>query len=211
VPTALTRLVWSSESHGGTLPLMHPIGVASAAWVFASAPSKVPFYLAGGLLAGWAVVLSATGLTHPDFPETAARARLVMLTSALLVIATISAAVLTAGEEQPSEAAGGAARPAAGAATSSALRLTADPTGQLAYDKKQATVAAGKLAIELVNRSPVPHNVTIAKGATVIAHTKTITAATASATADLQPGDYVFYCSVDAHRQGGMQGTLTVK
>jgi uncharacterized cupredoxin-like copper-binding protein len=25
------------------------------------------------------------------------------------------------------------------------------------------------------------------------------------------PGQYVFYCSVDAHRAGGMQGTLTVK
>ena len=24
-------------------------------------------------------------------------------------------------------------------------------------------------------------------------------------------GQYVFYCSVDAHRQGGMEGTLTVK
>ena len=53
---------------------MHPIGVASAAWVFASAPSRVPFYVAGGLLACWAVVLSATGLTHPDFPGSARRA-----------------------------------------------------------------------------------------------------------------------------------------
>ena len=82
---------------------MHPTGVASAAWVFASAPSKVPFYVAGGLLAGWAVLLSATGLRHPDFPESAGRARLVMLTSALLVAATATAAVLTAGEEGKGE------------------------------------------------------------------------------------------------------------
>ena len=27
----------------------------------------------------------------------------------------------------------------------------------------------------------------------------------------LKPGTYTFYCSVDAHRQGGMQGKLTVK
>jgi plastocyanin len=189
---------------------MHPIGVASAAWVFASAPSKVPFYLAGGLLAGWAVLLSATGLRHPDFPESVGRARLVMLTSAVLVAATLTAAVLTAGEEPAGEAAGGPSR-AVGGGASSALRLAADPTGRLAYDKKQATVTAGKLAIDLVNKSALPHNVTIAKGARVIAHTKTITAATTSTTATLAPGDYVFYCSVDAHRQGGMQGTLTVK
>jgi plastocyanin len=190
---------------------MHPTGVASAAWVFASAPSKVPFYLAGGLLAGWAVLLSATGLTHPDFPESAGRARLVMLTSALLVAATLTAAVLTAGEEEKGEAPGGPSRPAAAAAPSSALRLTADPTGRLAYDKKQATVRAGKVAIDFVNRSALPHNVTIAKSAKVIAHTETITGATTSTNANLPAGDYVFYCSVDAHRQGGMEGPLTVK
>ena len=35
----------------GTVALMHPTDVASAARGFASAPSKVPFYVAGGLLA----------------------------------------------------------------------------------------------------------------------------------------------------------------
>jgi plastocyanin len=188
---------------------MHPTGVASAAWVFASAPSKVPFYLAGGLLAGWAVLLSAMGLRHPDFPESSGRARLVMLTSGLLVAAAVTTAVVTAGEEsaEPASAPSGPA----GAAAASALRLTADPTGKLAFDKKTATVSAGKVAVDFVNRSPLPHNVTIAKGGKVVANTKTITGATANTTADLSPGDYVFYCSVDAHRQGGMQGTLTVK
>jgi hypothetical protein len=85
---------WIVVSVGGTLGEMHPIGVASAAWVFASAPSKVPFYVAGGSLAGWAVLLGVTGLTHPDFPGSAGLARLVMLTSVLLVAATITTAVL---------------------------------------------------------------------------------------------------------------------
>jgi plastocyanin len=188
---------------------MHPTGVASAAWVFASAPSKVPFYLAGGLLAGWAVLLSATGLTHPDFPGSAGRARLVMSVSGLLVAATIATAVLTAGTEVGAE--GGPSGPAGTAASSSALQLTADPTGQLAYDKKRAAVTAGKVAIRFVNRSTLPHNVTIANGAKVVAQTTTIQGATTTATANLPPGDYVFFCSVDAHRQAGMQGTLTVK
>jgi plastocyanin len=188
---------------------MHPTGVASAVWVFASAPSKVPFYLAGGLLAGWAVLLSATGLTHPDFPGSAVRARLVMLGTAVLVAATLAAAVLTAGEEGAAE--GGPSAPAASTAPSSALQLTADPTGQLAYDKKHATVRAGRFAIRFVNKSPVQHNVTIAKGTRVLARTKTIQGAATTATANLPAGDYVFFCSVDAHRQAGMQGTLTVK
>ena len=187
---------------------MHPTGVATAAWVFASA-SKTPFYLAGGLLAGWAVLLGAFGLSHPDFPGSTATSRLVMLASAVLVAGAVTTAVTTAGEESSTE---GAAAPATGsAAPTSALNLSADPTGKLAYDKKQATVRTGRFAIRLVNDSSLPHNVTIAKGAKVLAQTKTISGATASTTANLAAGDYVFYCSVDAHRAAGMQGTLTVQ
>jgi plastocyanin len=184
---------------------MHPTGVVTAAWVFASEPSKTPFYLAGGLLAGWAVVLGAFGFTHPDFPGSVVATRLVMLTSAVLVAATLVAAVTTAGTE-------GASAPSAGSgAPTSALNLSADPTGKLAYDKKQATVRSGRFGIRLVNNSSLPHNVTIAKGTKVLAHTKTISGGSATATANLAPGEYVFYCSVDAHRAAGMQGTLTVK
>ena len=91
------------------------------------------------------------------------------------------------------------------------MQLTADPTGQFAYDKTHAAVKAGKVAIGFVNKSSVAHNVTIAKAARVVASTKTIQGATTTATASLSPGDYVFFCSVDAHRQAGMHGTLTVR
>ena len=188
---------------------MHANGVSTAAWVFASAPSKAPFYLAGGLLAGWAVLLGAFGITHPDFPGSAMPSRLVMLTSAVLVVATVTTAVTTAGEAVTTE--GAAARPTGSTAPTSALNLSADPTGQLAYDKKQATVRAGRFPIRLVNNSSLPHNVTIAKGAKVLAQTKTVSGGSATTTANLTPGEYVFYCSVDAHRAAGMQGTLTVK
>jgi plastocyanin len=188
---------------------MHPTDVANAAWVFAAAPSKVPFYVAGGLLAAWAVLLGAFGITHPDFPGSPERARLVMLTSAVLVAAAVTTAVTTAGESGPSE--GKAAQATGSAAATAALNLSANPTGQLAFDKKQATVRSSRFAIRLVNESSLPHNVTIAKGAKVLAATKTVTGGSVTTTANLAPGSYVFYCSVDAHRAAGMQGTLTVK
>jgi plastocyanin len=187
---------------------MHPTGVTSAAWVFAAAPSKAPLYVAGSLLACWAVLLAATGITHPGFPGSAARARLVMGTSALLVVTTLTAAVVTGGPSEQPKAQPGAS-PAPGA--SNTLQLAANPTGQLAYDKKSATVKAGSVSIRFTNKSPIPHDVTIALGTRTVAATSTIQASASSATATLQPGRYVFYCAVDAHRQAGMQGTLTVR
>ncbi len=58
-------------------------------------PSKTAFYVCGGLLAGWAVVLGALGLRSPEFPGGASAARGVMAISAVLVVATMAAAVIT--------------------------------------------------------------------------------------------------------------------
>ncbi len=178
---------------------MYPAGVARAASVIAAAPSKVPFYVAGGLLAGWTVLLDLLGLSSEG------RARLVMLTTGVLVAATLTAAVLTAGEE------GEGAASESGPAGTGAVQLTADPSGKLAYDRRQVAVGQGKFMLRLINRSRTEHNVTIARGAKVLAATKTIEGTTTSTTVTLTPGDYVFFCSVDAHRQAGMHGVLTVR
>ena len=39
----------------------------------------------------------------------------------------------------------------------------------------------------------------------------TATGGTSTIKVDLRPGEYTFFCTVDAHRAGGMEGTLTVK
>jgi plastocyanin len=184
---------------------MHPIRVASATWVFASAPSKVPFYIAGSVLVCWAVGLAATGLARPDFVRSARTARLVMLTSAVLAAVTIAMAVITGGG--PSEERGAQAV----STPSNTLQLAASPTGQLAYDRTKAAVSVGRLTVRFANASSVPHNVTIAKGSRVVAATRTIQGGDTTARADLPAGDYVFYCSVDAHRQAGMRGMLTAR
>jgi hypothetical protein len=61
----------------------------------ASEPSKVPFYFAGGLMAVWAVVLAALGLTRPSFPYNVRGQRTVIAISALLTVVAIAMAIVT--------------------------------------------------------------------------------------------------------------------
>jgi hypothetical protein len=58
--------------------------------------SKAAFYIAGGVLAAFAVVVSAIGIRgHETFPPSRGAARAVMGLAVLLVAATMAAAVLT--------------------------------------------------------------------------------------------------------------------
>ena len=60
--------------------------------------SKVPFYIAGGLLVVWAFTLSlGLGMRKPDFPGSLAGQRAVVAVTAVLVLAAVATAVLTAG------------------------------------------------------------------------------------------------------------------
>jgi mono/diheme cytochrome c family protein len=93
---------------------------------------------------------------------------------------------------------------------SGVLSIAADPNGQLSYVTKTATATAGKVTIEMPNKSGVQHDLTI-EGNGVKFATPIVTSGVAKASGTLKPGKYVFYCSVPGHRQAGMQGTLTVK
>ena len=55
--------------------------------------SELPFFLAGGLLATFAVVISIVGFKKPDFPADPGTARGVMALGATLVAATALAIV----------------------------------------------------------------------------------------------------------------------
>ena len=61
----------------------------------ASEPSKVPFYIAGGLLVVWALALAGVGLTRPAFPNNERGARGVMLVTAVLMVLAMAMAVIT--------------------------------------------------------------------------------------------------------------------
>ncbi|WP_445152648.1 hypothetical protein [Baekduia sp. Peel2402] len=58
-------------------------------------PSKTPFYILGGLLTLWAVVLSGIGMSSASFPATVAAKRGVIALTALLMVGAMATAVIT--------------------------------------------------------------------------------------------------------------------
>jgi hypothetical protein len=63
----------------------------------AAKSSHTPFYIAGGALAAWAVIVSFLGITQPEFPGSqAARSGVIALT-VILVLGATSTAIITAG------------------------------------------------------------------------------------------------------------------
>src|SRR5947209_4502710 len=73
--------------------------------VLAAEKSRVPFYVAGGLLACWALVVSlGLGLRRVDFPGNIGGERAVIAISLVLVLAATSTAVITSGSDKASAA-----------------------------------------------------------------------------------------------------------
>ena len=105
--------------------------------------------------------------------------------------------------------AAGAGKPVA--ASNGKLLLPADPNGQLAYITKQASAPAGPLEIDSKNASSTPHDIAIEGNGVSDKGEVVQGGATSTIKVTLKAGTYTFFCSVPGHRQGGMQGTLTVK
>ena len=83
---------------------------------------------------------------------------------------------------------------------------------ELKFDTTELEASAGAVTIDFDNPSPIPHDVKVEDEAgEVLGGTDEITESEASATVELEPGTYTFFCSVPGHREAGMEGTLVVK
>jgi plastocyanin len=127
------------------------------------------------------------------------------------VAAYVASAVAEPGQDTGPLAAVGVAK-AAGTATekSGTLDIPVAATG-LAYKFKDATATAGQVTIKSENPQPTQHDIAI-QGNGVNAKGEVVTSGGVSQfQATLKAGTYTFFCTVPGHRQGGMEGTLTVK
>jgi plastocyanin len=90
------------------------------------------------------------------------------------------------------------------------LRIAADPAGGLKFDKSSLTAPAGKVTIVMDNPSDLPHAVEIEGNGVEVAGETVMKGDVSRASAELEAGEYEFYCPVGNHQDAGMTGTLTV-
>lgn len=182
------------------------------------------FFVAGIALVVAALVLSAVGIRgREEFPP---RATLIGLTGgfAALVAVTAAFAIVNAREEQETrneelaaeqeeveqvaegeEQGGGEV-----SGGEQSLDLTSPDDGSLVFDPDGLEASAGTVTISYANPSPVQHNVAVEQEGETLGESDLITDSETTLTVDVVPGDYVFYCTVPGHREGGMEGDLTV-
>jgi len=135
-----------------------------------------------------------------------------------LVALVLAAGALTAAGCGGDDNGGGSGGSSGGTGTSSSssgggssqkLTVTADPGGAIKWDKTSLSAKSGKVTLEIVNDSSIPHAIEV-EGNGVEEETKIVTKSNADVTVDLKPGKYEYYCPVGNHKQQGMKGTLTV-
>ena len=91
------------------------------------------------------------------------------------------------------------------------LEIPADESGQLFFTFADATAPAGQLTIRTPNPAPVPHNIALEGGGVDEEGPVVQNGDVSEIEVDVDAGEYTFYCSVEGHREAGMEGTLTVK
>ena len=128
------------------------------------------------------------------------------------VAAYVASAAATPGKDTGRLAAAGAPKQQPLAkAEGGKLEIPADPNGALAYAFADAEAPAGRLQIDSVNKSSTPHDISLEGNGVNEKGEVVQDGGTSTIDVDVKPGEYTFYCSVPGHREGGMEGTLTVK
>jgi plastocyanin len=153
---------------------------------------------------------------RPDFPGRRQLGLFIAVTI-VLMIAMLGAVEVFAveSEEEPREETPAAIdQPVEGdpqprATAETTLENPADES-QLRFQKSTLEAPAGPITLVMENPSAIEHNIAV-RGGDVDEQGEVVGQGDESTvTADLEPGEYEFYCSVPGHEEAGMKGTLTV-
>jgi plastocyanin len=98
-----------------------------------------------------------------------------------------------------------------GGGTAHTLKLAADPSGALKFDKTSLSTTPGKVTIKMDNPSPVQHAISILGNGVAVNGNTVSQGGVSTVSATLPAGRYDFFCPVDGHKQAGMSGRLIVR
>jgi len=146
-----------------------------------------------------------TGKPLPLMP-----AKLVTGEDAQDVAAYVASAAAAPGEDAGRLADAGGAKPE-GTAKPEGDALSIPVGVGLTYKFANAEAPAGPLTIDSVNDQPADHNIAVDGGGVDEKGEVVKDGGTSTVEVELEAGEYAFYCSVPGHREGGMEGKLTVK
>jgi plastocyanin len=122
-----------------------------------AAKSKAPFYVAGGALVLWALILAlGLGLRKPKFPGSLRGERIVIAITAVLVVAALATAVLTSGPEKPEAATAATGTTPQVTSPTTATPVPAAPTTTAAKPAPPATTTAAKPAAPATTTAAKP-------------------------------------------------------
>jgi uncharacterized cupredoxin-like copper-binding protein len=120
------------------------------------------------------------------------------------------AAPSSSAEASPSSSA-----PSSSAASSSPAEVESETVsvteGEMFIELSEDSFGAGTYTFEVTNTGNMPHDFVVEQDGSDVTGTEVIQPGqSATLEVELQPGDYVFYCSVGAHRAAGMEVPVTV-
>jgi uncharacterized cupredoxin-like copper-binding protein len=184
------------------------------------------YFVFGGVLVAWALIMTALGLTRDDFPRDRSAGRgLIALSGALTLAVLVTLLAVTEKEHPREEAKAKAAEQKAEAGREAGREGGAEPTGGRGgvrtVDVREneytielpagATLAAAKTKFEVTNAGKIQHDLAV-RGPGAEEKTPLIDAGKrATLEAVLKPGRYELICTVPGHEQLGMRTQVTVK
>jgi plastocyanin len=101
------------------------------------------------------------------------------------------------------------AAPTGGA--SEELAVSSPEDGSFVYEPPALQSAPATVTLAYDNPSPLVHNINLEVEGETIAESEDVAEGSTEVTAELAPGEYLYYCSIPGHREGGMEGVLTVE
>jgi plastocyanin len=135
---------------------VHSAAVHLAA-VLAAEKSKVPFYIAGGALAVWAMILSlGLGLRRASFPGSLMGERAVIAISVVLVLGAVSMAVVTSGAPAKAGEASAPQTPSGGAPPASAPSAAPPPAASTPAGSSGGTAPGATTGTSAAPTAPAP-------------------------------------------------------